>query len=219
MPRIQSLAPVLRSFAAPRAVACHQQCRFATAPRRFAQKPPDASKTPSLPPNATSEAPQTPKEAQRAADLAAAEAVTESDSAQPPEPKPPLPSTHSDSPKNPSNAAPPTSPARTPSEPGSSTTKTVSGMPPGSPLPPPRYRISRTKSGRLPVYTDYKRGGNLHLTTIRKITGDVLALRDELRNALRKKDEHVYVNTLTQQVIVHGHLLEEVEDFLKERGM
>jgi large subunit ribosomal protein L49 len=42
----------------------------------------------------------------------------------------------------------------------------------------------------------------LRLTIIRKITGDIPALRDELRGFLNKKDEDVKINSLTQHVIV-----------------
>lgn len=54
---------------------------------------------------------------------------------------------------------------------------------------------------------------------IRKITGDASALRDELRVVLGKKDEEVTVNTLTNQVVVKGHVQTEVKKFLEERGM
>jgi len=40
------------------------------------------------------------------------------------------------------------------------------------------------------------------LTTIRKITGDLTALRDELRVFLNKKNEDVKINSLTQHVVV-----------------
>lgn len=102
-------------------------------------------------------------------------------------------------------------------------------------LPPPKYHVARTSTKNLPIYSDYKRGGNLHLTTIRKITGDLSALRDELRVFLGKKDEEVKINSLTQHVIVkvgplcsapacmlthaQGHHVPQVTDFLRARGM
>lgn len=69
-------------------------------------------------------------------------------------------------------------------------------------LPPPKYHVSRSANKNLPIYTDYKRGGNLHLTTIRKVAGDLTALRDELRVFLSKKNDEVKINSLTQHVIV-----------------
>jgi large subunit ribosomal protein L49 len=86
-------------------------------------------------------------------------------------------------------------------------------------LSPPRYHVSLSASGNYPVYTDYKRGGNLRITTVRKITGDVTALKNELRLFLGLKEDQVFINDLTKQVIVkvrysgkrgHGALLMEI---------
>jgi large subunit ribosomal protein L49 len=54
---------------------------------------------------------------------------------------------------------------------------------------------------------------------VRKITGDLSALRDELRVFLGKKSEDVKINSLTSHVIVKGHCTGEVASFLKARGM
>jgi large subunit ribosomal protein L49 len=86
-------------------------------------------------------------------------------------------------------------------------------------LPPPKYHVARSSSNNLPIYSDFKRGGNLHLTTVRKITGDLSALRDELRVFLNKKNEDVKINSLTQHVIVKGHHVPQVTEFLRARGM
>ena len=86
-------------------------------------------------------------------------------------------------------------------------------------LSPPKYHVSRSANKNLPIYTDFKRGGNLHLTTVRKITGDLSALRDELRVYLNKKNEDVKINTLTQHVLVKGHVKGEIMNFLEARGM
>ncbi|RII06391.1 hypothetical protein CUC08_Gglean009612 [Alternaria sp. MG1] len=182
MPRFQSLVPLLRPLVAPRALACRQHFRFYTA---------------------SSEHPSTPQEAQRAADLAAAESLTEGDSAQPPQQNPVLPSKHPRADNKPRNSKKPKT---------SSQTLKLS-------LPPPKYAVSRSVNKNLPIYTDYKRGGNLHLTTVRKITGDVSALRDELRVFLNKKNEDVKINSVTQHVVVKGHHTSEIAEFLKARGM
>lgn len=54
---------------------------------------------------------------------------------------------------------------------------------------------------------------------VRKITGDLSQLRDELRVWLNKKNEDVKINPLTRQVVVKGHCKEEVQRFLSGRGM
>jgi large subunit ribosomal protein L49 len=182
MPRIQQLMPLLRPAIAPRAAL-----RFSTATRR-------AAPTASPPSHTSPAAPTSPQAASRAADLAAAEAITESDSAQPPSRKP-------------SDVFPPSSQSK----------KTPTS--PALDLPPPRYHVARTPNRNLPIYTDFKRGGNLHLTTVRHITGEATALRDELRVFLNKKSEDVKVNGLTGHVVVKGHCVAAVKGFLEGRGM
>lgn len=150
----------------------------------------------------------------RAADLAAVEALTESDSAQPSAVDPLRPAYLS-----PSSSAPPKHAAKLSTR--TTTTNTLPFTPatqPQIPLSPPAYHVARSAANNLPVYTDYKRGGNLHLTTVRKITGDLHALRDELRTWLGKKEEHVKINPLTQHVVVKGHHKDKVAEFLTGRG-
>ncbi|KAK3207448.1 hypothetical protein GRF29_103g1055776 [Pseudopithomyces chartarum] len=202
MPRIQPLLPLLRQLPAPRPL-----CRFSTASRLRIPQP--------SPAQSSSEAPiKSPKEAARAADLAAAEAATDADNPNAPAPKPVLPSKRSHT-----TIADHVQPSST-SNPATSSRNSRPAAPLVTlELPPPKYHVGRTSTKNLPVYSDYKRGGNLHLTTIRKITGDISELRDELRVFLNKKDEDVKINSLTQHVIVKGHHVPQVTDFLKARGM
>lgn len=67
-----------------------------------------------------------------------------------------------------------------------------------------KYTVRRTPSNELPIYHLSKNGGNKKLTKIRKIEGDRLALRDELRTALQLSDKECSVNHLT------GHILLKV---------
>ncbi|RAR07227.1 structural constituent of ribosome [Stemphylium lycopersici] len=148
---------------------------------------------------------------------------------QPQKKKPALPSKH----PRPASQATPTkaddvapAPTAAPRD-AANTTSTLKQKPPKKPktplapkitLPPPKYHVSRSATNNLPIYTDYKRGGNLHQTTIRRITGDASALRDELRVFLNRKNEDVKVNSLTNQVVIKGHFKGEIDAFLKERG-
>lgn len=189
MSRIQPLRPLLRAFAAPRPFFSRPSVRYNSAV-------PAAAPT-----------------SQRAADLAAVEAVTESDSAQP----------GASDPLRPSHVAPSKSKTlkANASQKIADKANTVPFTPatqPQIPLTPPLYHVARSKSKNLPVYTDYKRGGNLHLTTVRKITGDLQPLRDELQSWLQRKDADVTINALTRTVVVKGHFKPEIEDFLKARG-
>ncbi|KAJ4982614.1 mitochondrial large ribosomal subunit l49, partial [Stagonosporopsis vannaccii] len=145
----------------------------------------------------------------RAAALAAVEAVTESDSAQP----------GAQDPLRPAHAAPSKSHALKTAARAAKTVPFTPATQPQMPQAPPRYHVARSANKNLPVYTDYKRGGNLHLTTVRKVTGDLHALRDELRTWLAKKDDDVKVNTLTQHVVVKGHHKDTIAEFLRGRGM
>lgn len=79
------------------------------------------------------------------------------------------------------------------------------------------YYVTRTSSNELPIYTLRKRGGNMLLTRVKKIDGDVEALRDELRSTLGLEQKQVVVNALTRHVLLKGHRKPEVERFLRER--
>jgi large subunit ribosomal protein L49 len=47
-----------------------------------------------------------------------------------------------------------------------------------------------------------KRGGNMKLTKLRRIEGDVTALRNDLREALGMDEKEVTINQLTRHIIV-----------------
>ncbi|KAI9743328.1 MAG: hypothetical protein M1818_003174 [Claussenomyces sp. TS43310] len=79
------------------------------------------------------------------------------------------------------------------------------------------YLIKRTASNSLPIYLLRKRGGNLHQTKLRKIEGNLKALRAELQAALELGDKDVVINQLTKQIIIRGHRKPEVAKFLEER--
>lgn len=64
------------------------------------------------------------------------------------------------------------------------------------------YHVQRTPSNSLPIYLLWKRGGNMHQTKVRKITGDVLRLRQDLQDFLGADKTEVVVNSLTRQIIV-----------------
>jgi large subunit ribosomal protein L49 len=74
--------------------------------------------------------------------------------------------------------------------------------PPSGSAQPKPYRISLTPSKQYPVYTLKKRGGNMKLTKLRRIEGDVNALRTELQEALGLEQKEVVINQLTRHIIV-----------------
>lgn len=74
--------------------------------------------------------------------------------------------------------------------------------PTDSALRPLPYHVHRTASQGLPVYHLAKRGGNLHQTRVRKVEGDLKALKDDLQQALGLKKEDVAINWLSRQIII-----------------
>ncbi|KAL9120761.1 MAG: hypothetical protein Q9187_002686 [Circinaria calcarea] len=79
------------------------------------------------------------------------------------------------------------------------------------------YHVNRTPSQQLPVYHLAKRGGNLKQTRIRKISGDVASLRQDLQQALGLREEHIVINQLTKHIIIKGWKKTEVAKFLQEK--
>ena len=71
-----------------------------------------------------------------------------------------------------------------------------------TPAQPKPYRITLTPSKNYPIYTLAKRGGNMKLTKLRRIEGDVTALRNDLRQALGMDEKEVTINQLTRHIIV-----------------
>jgi large subunit ribosomal protein L49 len=79
------------------------------------------------------------------------------------------------------------------------------------------YFVTRTRSHELPVYEDEKRGGNLELTYVKKVDGNLPLLRDALRERLNLDSKHAIVNDRTRHVVLKGHYKQEVLQFLRER--
>ncbi|TVY92991.1 54S ribosomal protein IMG2, mitochondrial [Lachnellula willkommii] len=85
--------------------------------------------------------------------------------------------------------------------------------PPISPSKP--YRIALTKSKEYPVYHLNKRGGNMHITKIKHIEGDIDALKADLQRTLKLQDaKDVVINQLTRHIIVKGHYRDDIKQFL-----
>ncbi|CAA93160.1 54S ribosomal protein img2, mitochondrial [Schizosaccharomyces pombe] len=81
-----------------------------------------------------------------------------------------------------------------------------------------RFHVSRTPSKNLPVYLDYKQRGTKILTLIRKIHGDSNALRLRLISTLKMSPKDVYVNKLTNQVVLKGNHIVTVREWLQDQG-
>jgi large subunit ribosomal protein L49 len=90
-----------------------------------------------------------------------------------------------------------TPPPATPSQPTIETKVKATSLP---------YRVNRTPSQKLPIYLLAKRGGNLKQTRLRKIEGNVAALRQELQMALGLEEKEVVINQLNKHIIIKVRL-------------
>lgn len=79
------------------------------------------------------------------------------------------------------------------------------------------YRVCRTSSNQLPIYHLVKNGGNKKMTRIRKVHGNLQALRNDLRKALKLDDKECTINSITGHVIVKGHKKQEIAKFLTDQ--
>ena len=64
------------------------------------------------------------------------------------------------------------------------------------------YHVARTGTNHLPVYLQAKRGGNLHQTLIRKISGKVHELKQELADRLQLEGKDAIVNPATGNIVL-----------------
>lgn len=86
----------------------------------------------------------------------------------------------------------------------------TTAVPPSTPLTSPAssdvlrksepYTVTRTPSQGLPVYQYTKSGGNLKMTRVRRLKGEIETLRKQLEGTLRPKPEYVTINSL------NGHI-------------
>ena len=74
---------------------------------------------------------------------------------------------------------------------------------PSTPASTPRqltYLVERTASQNLSVYNDTRAGGSKKQTVIKKIVGDVHALRNEITNELGFSKDNVKINPVTGHI-------------------
>ncbi|KAI8876027.1 hypothetical protein K501DRAFT_262856 [Backusella circina FSU 941] len=80
----------------------------------------------------------------------------------------------------------------------------------------PAYSVSRTTNKGLPVYSDFKNGRTRFLTIIRKVQGDSSALLKDISADFPEAVAHV--NPKTQHVVIKGHHVNEVKEWLIAKG-
>ncbi|EKG10707.1 Ribosomal protein L49/IMG2 [Macrophomina phaseolina MS6] len=80
------------------------------------------------------------------------------------------------------------------------------------------YFVQRTPSNLLPVYKETKRGGNLRLTKVRKISGDVKRLHNDLKAYLDLSEAEITINSVTQNIIAKGDHRDQIIKFLESKN-
>ncbi|KAI3645262.1 hypothetical protein MP228_011426 [Amoeboaphelidium protococcarum] len=78
------------------------------------------------------------------------------------------------------------------------------------------FEIKRTINGHLPVYTEYKNGRNRVQTVVRRVEGDVSALREMLLKVM--PHDHVDINPNTNHVIVKGNVSKTIRMWATAAG-
>jgi len=81
------------------------------------------------------------------------------------------------------------------------------------PLP---YFIYRTVNNNLPVYQEYKAGGNKLQTRIRRVEGNLQFLKNQIEEAFQMEKGGVTVNPLTKHIIVKGRRRDEIIRLLSD---
>jgi large subunit ribosomal protein L49 len=90
------------------------------------------------------------------------------------------------------------------------------------------YNILRTPSKNLPIYQSTKSGGSKHITTIRKIQGDLTELATAVRRALGmeeymtdmrgRRKANIVINRTTQHIVVRGWRGPEIKRWAEMSG-
>ncbi|CAG8519771.1 10798_t:CDS:2 [Paraglomus brasilianum] len=91
---------------------------------------------------------------------------------------------------------------------------------PNRPIVQYPYFVERSRYGELPVYYCIKNGRTRQLTTIRRIEGNLQALRDDIVKELfpgALKGE-VKINETSCQIIIKGNVRRDVMQWLYDKG-
>ncbi|KAJ2797780.1 54S ribosomal protein img2, mitochondrial [Coemansia guatemalensis] len=78
------------------------------------------------------------------------------------------------------------------------------------------YYVRRTRFQSLPVYIDVRNGRTRKLTILRRIDGDLGALRADISKAL--DEESVVLKAISRQLVIKGDRSTELRKWLTEKG-
>ncbi|KAI0813535.1 mitochondrial large subunit ribosomal protein-domain-containing protein [Xylaria sp. FL0064] len=80
------------------------------------------------------------------------------------------------------------------------------------------YFVGRNNLNNLAIYHKNKRGGNLKLTLLKYGEGDLMALKQDIKTALKLSEGEVSVNSVTNHIVIKGHKRDQVLNFLCTMG-
>ncbi|KAI1126990.1 mitochondrial large subunit ribosomal protein-domain-containing protein [Nemania abortiva] len=80
------------------------------------------------------------------------------------------------------------------------------------------YFVGRNNLNNLSIYQKSKRGGNYKLTVLKKGEGDLVALKQDIKEALQLPDSEISINSVTKHIMIKGHKYREVKNFLHTIG-
>ncbi|CAG8677947.1 3026_t:CDS:2 [Acaulospora morrowiae] len=84
------------------------------------------------------------------------------------------------------------------------------------------YFVHRTKNKSLPVYSDFRNGKSRILTVIRRIEGDIQALRNDIRKEVFPYDtpinSMISINHTSNQVVIKGNYVFKVKKWFINKG-
>ncbi|XP_067637838.1 large ribosomal subunit protein mL49 [Eurosta solidaginis] len=85
-----------------------------------------------------------------------------------------------------------------------------------------KYFVARTKNHMIPVYLRKTFRGQRRVTIVRRIQGDLWELEKELRAVVEKaRDGRLCasrINEMSGQIHFHGDYVDDIREYLKEKG-
>ncbi|KAG0240736.1 mitochondrial large subunit ribosomal protein-domain-containing protein [Mortierella sp. GBAus27b] len=84
------------------------------------------------------------------------------------------------------------------------------------PLPAKTYFVERTKSGQLPVYSEFRNAGTRELVIVRKIQGNAGALRTDF--LLTFPGAEIRVNDRSNQLVFRDLHIDDIRQWLTIKG-
>lgn len=83
------------------------------------------------------------------------------------------------------------------------------------------YHVHRTANHMLPVYVDYSRRRQILRTCVRRVDGNLFALRDDLKDFLFERYKMDFISQVAEvfgKVVFRGDFQEDFKSFLLARG-